>query len=131
MDEILIIVFNADNIGKDLLLLAYSHIFFCGLGVWMFRTVHSVGWRFQRRRRLHLYTKLENRDGQQLPTVAAGPSQQQLQLEQSLRGLLQFQTNQKSPGGASSEQITELTQSVNKFLENMEAGQKNKSDKES
>jgi parvulin-like peptidyl-prolyl isomerase len=103
----------------------------------MFRTVQSVGWRFQRRRRLHLYTKLENRDGQQLPTmmhqttVAAGPSQQQQQLEQSLRGLLQFQTNQKSPGGASSEQITELTQSVNKFLENMEAGQKNKSDKES
>jgi hypothetical protein len=103
----------------------------------MFRTVHYVGWRFQRRRRLHLYTKLENHDGQQLPTmmhpmtVAAGASQQQQQLEQSLRGLLQFQTNEKSSGGASSEQMTELTQSVNKFLENMEAGQKDKSNKDS
>jgi hypothetical protein len=48
-----------------------------------------------------------------------------------LRGLLQFQTNQKSPGGASSDQMTELTQSLNKFLETMEAGQKNKSDKDS
>ena len=65
-------------------------------------------------------------------TVAAEASQQQqLQLEQSLRGLLQFQTNEKSFGGAPSEQITELTQSVNKFLESMESGQKDKSDKDS
>jgi hypothetical protein len=136
MNEILIIVFNAAIISERIYFCLLVLTFFvCSSCIWIFRT---LGWRFQRRRRLHLYTRVENHDGQELPptmvhpmTVAAEPSQQQQQLEQSLRGLLQFQTNQKSLGGASSEEMTELTQSVNKFLENMEAGQKNKSDKDS
>ena len=141
MDEILIIVFNAAIISERnyfcFLILTFSSCCCC-LRVWMFRAVHSAGCKFQRRRRLHLYARVENHDGQQLPTMmhpmtvaAEASQQQQLQLEQSLRGLLQFQTNEKSSRGASSEQMIELTQSVNKFLENMELGQKDKSDKES
>jgi hypothetical protein len=140
MDEILVIVFNAAIISERIYFCLLILTFFLSLVCMdVFRTVHFVGWRFQRRRRLNLYTKLENYDGQQLPIMmhpmaaaaGAGAFQQQQQLEQSLRGLLQFQTNEKSPGGASSEQMTELTQSVNKFLENMEAGQKDKSNKDS
>jgi hypothetical protein len=140
MDEILVIVFNAAIISERIYFCLLILTFFLSLVCMdVFRTVHFVGWRFQRRRRLNLYTKLENYDGQQLPIMmhpmaaaaGAGAFQQQQQLEQSLRGLLQFQTNEKSPGGASSEQMTELTQSVNKFLASMEAGQKDKSDKDS
>ena len=92
-----------------------------------------AGWRFQRYRRLrsHQYQRLEMMGtGDHLPSTnqdsaawMASQQQQQIQLQRSMQSLLHVQGNGSNQEGApSSEQISELTNSINRFLEVMEKG---------
>jgi len=81
------------------------------------------GLRFQRRHR-NLGVVQQKYTEKCSPAITWLPNEQQKQLEESMRSLLESQPKQQTHDGPSSKDMLELTITMNRFMDAMEEGKK-------